>query len=300
MKPTRVLPVLTGGVLALFLMLTLGLAGGAQTGPPGVDRLRMYIFDLGFLPGENLPTDALFPGLEVTPDACCFVAGHLIVHPKGTLMWDVGLVPDSAIGGGAPGATQAEALHGAQAGRPLGEQLAEIGYTPDDITYLALSHSHPDHIGNANAFKNSIWITPKAQLDVMFAGDPVPTEEPLYSNLYIELRSNKKIILSNIDEYDVFGDGTVILKAAPGHTQGHQVLIVKLPETGPVMLGGDLYHFPEEREAQIVPITEQDGEQARQSRVRIEEYLRRHSMPLWNGHDVHLYATLKKSPAYIE
>ncbi len=302
MNSRRLLPVLAGGLVVVLLALALILTGGAQSGPPEVDRLRMYIFDLGFLPGSAVPADLLFPGgLEVAPGACCFIPGHLIVHPRGTLMWDAGMVPDTTIGASGPNvAHMSGGLSGLQPGRPLGEQLAEIGYTPDDITYLALSHWHPDHVANANAFRNSIWIAPKAQRDVMFAGDPVPGEEPATSDFFIELRSSRSIILSNIEEYDVFGDGTVILKAASGHTPGHQVLIVHLPETGPVMLGGDLYHFPEEREAQVVPITEHDQALAHQSRAKIEEYLQRHSMSLWIGHDSQLYATLEKSPAYIE
>src|SRR5262245_37034323 len=84
------------------------------------------------------------------------------------------------------------------------------------------------------------------------------------------LKNSRAIILVNIDEFDVFGDGTVVIKRAPGHTPGHQVLIVKLPKTGPVMLAGDLYHFPEERPAQLVPRIEFDKEQSRTSRVAIE------------------------------
>ena len=201
------------------LMLIDGPAVGAQSGPPVVDRLRLYIFDLGFLPLPN--ADRLFSEpLEVAEDVCCIIVGHLIVHPKGTLIWDAGVVPDALIGSGADGAEQA--------GRPLTEQLAEIGYTPNDITYFALSHYHFDHTANANAFENSTWITQKAERDVMFAGEPVPGVGPEPASHYNELRSSKTIILSNIDEYDVFGDGTVVIKAAPGHTPGQQVLI---PET---------------------------------------------------------------------
>lgn len=276
---------------ASILLATASLAQRAETGPPPVDRLRLYIFDLGFIPVPD--ASALFDEpLEVAADVCCVVPGHLIVHPKGTLLWDAGLVPDALIGTASPAM--------GQPGRPLVEQLAEIGYAPADITYIALTHYHFDHTANANAFENSTWIVQKAERDVMFAGEPVPGVGPDPTSHYNELRSSKTIILQNIDEYDVFGDGSVIIKAAPGHTPGHQVLVLRLPETGPVMLAGDLYHFPEEREAQLVPVIEFDREQSRATRVKIEEYVRRHSMPLWIEHDAHLYATLAKSPDYIE
>ncbi len=298
MMQRRLSPVLWGTATALALTMSgpalLPVDGptvGAQTGPPTVDRLRLYIFDLGFIPVPDAGPLFSEP-LEVAADVCCVVPGHLIVHPKGTLIWDAGVVPDALIGSGADGT--------AQAGRPLEEQLEEIGYTPNDITYLALSHYHFDHTANANAFENSTWIVQKAERDTMFAGAPVPGVGPEPASHYNELRSSKTIILSNIDEYDVFGDGTVVIKAAPGHTPGQQVLILRLPETGPVMLAGDLYHFPEEREAQIVPVIEFDKDQSRATRVLIEEYVKANAMPLWIEHDAHLYATLKKSPGYIE
>lgn len=117
---------------------------------------------------------------------------------------------------------------------------------------------------------------------------------------YDALRKSRTIILANMDEYDVFGDGTVVIMAAPGHTPGQQVLVLKLPKTGPVMLSGDLYHFPEERAAQLVPHIESDREQSRASRVKIEEYVKKHGIKMWIEHDTHFYATLKRSPNYIE
>ena len=42
---------------------------------------------------------------------------------------------------------------------------------------------------------------------------------------------------------DVFGDGSVTILSTPGHTPGHQSLLVKLPKTGAVVLSGDAAHF---------------------------------------------------------
>ena len=274
------------------LLPSIGSTLDAQAGPPTVERLRLYIFDLGFIPVSDASQWFDEP-MEVAADVCCIVPGHLIVHPKGTLIWDAGVVPDALLGADGPVA--------AQGGRPLAEQLEEIGYTANDITYVALSHYHFDHIANANAFKNATWIVQEAERDTMFAGEPVSGVAPGPAERYNELKSSKTIILSNVDEYDVFGDGTVVIKAAPGHTPGHQVLVLNLPERGPVMLAGDLYHFPEERAApEVVPVISFDREQSRATRLRIEEYVRRHSMSLWISHDAHLYRTLKKSPGFVE
>ena len=69
---------------------------------------------------------------------------------------------------------------------------------------------------------------------------------------YVALKNSKTKILKG-EDYDVFGDGTVVIKAAYGHTPGHQVLFVKLAKTGPVLLAGDLYHYQEERGTTKVP-----------------------------------------------
>jgi glyoxylase-like metal-dependent hydrolase (beta-lactamase superfamily II) len=103
------------------------------------------------------------------------------------------------------------------------------------------------------------------------------------------------------DEFDVFRDGQVILKAAPGHTPGHQVLVLKLPSTGRVMLSGDLYHYPQERTLhRPPPENEFNVQQSAASRVTIEEYLQKTKTDLWIEHDFVANAKLKKSPAFYE
>jgi ribonuclease BN (tRNA processing enzyme) len=94
-------------------------------------------------------------------------------------------------------------------------ELADIGVTPADITYLALSHSHFDHVGNANDYAGSTWLTQKAERDFMFA----PGADKTYFPLYDALARAHQVTFQG--DHDVFGDGTVILKFTPGHTPGH-------------------------------------------------------------------------------
>ena len=103
------------------------------------------------------------------------------------------------------------------------------------------------------------------------------------------------------DEYDVFGDGTVVMKAAPGHTPGHQVLILRLASTGRVMIAGDLYHYPPERAFhRAPPDNEFNVQQSAASRALIEEYLTKTRTTIWIEHDFGANAKLKKSPAYYD
>jgi N-acyl homoserine lactone hydrolase len=104
----------------------------------------------------------------------------------------------------------------------------------------------------------------------------------------------------DVDDYDVFGDGTVIIKSAPGHTPGHQMLYVKLAQTGPILISGDLYHYPEERTLDRLPTFEYSPEQTRASRVAIEAFLRRTGTTLWIQHDFRANALLRKAPEYYQ
>ena len=132
--------------LGLCTLIWNGQRASGQTRAPAVTGLRLYVFPLGNIPVNDAKGMFAEP-LEVARGGCCVVVGHLIVHPRGTMMWDTGVVPDAQMGSGAPGADRAGK-------RSLKEQLAEIGYSAKDITYLALSHFHFDHTANANDFQN--------------------------------------------------------------------------------------------------------------------------------------------------
>jgi glyoxylase-like metal-dependent hydrolase (beta-lactamase superfamily II) len=216
----------------------------------------------------------------------------LIAHPKGALMWDNGDIPDRAF---PPGGGPASAGVVTQ-DKPLLPQLAAVGYTPEDIKYLAMSHYHGDHMANANAFAGSTWLVRKVERDRMFSGEPIPRSDPAN---YSALKNSKTVIIDK-NEYDVFGDGTVIIKSAPGHTPGHQVLFLKLAKTGPIVLSGDLYHYPEERTLNRLPVAEFNKEQTAASRAEIEVFLKKTGAQLWIQHDFLGNQKLKKAPEYYE
>src|SRR5665213_1709591 len=124
-------------------VLLAGTAGLAQQKPAAPKSLRLYVFDCGVIIGLGVDLFGFKPG-EV-PARDFFVPCYLIVHPKGTMMWDVGVIPDTAFkADGAPVTQGASTVS-----KPLLPQLAALGYTPADIDYLVLSHYHSDHTANA-------------------------------------------------------------------------------------------------------------------------------------------------------
>jgi len=261
----------------------------AKPQPP--KSVRLYVFDCGSL---DIPDTSPYQlKKEELASYKMSVACFLIAHPKGTLMWDVGAVPDSSF---KPDGTHAP-LRYATATTRLTAQLAEIGYAPSDITYLSFSHFHWDHIGNANVFApTATWLVRKLEREIMFTDPPSPRTEPAN---YSALKNSKTVVVTK-DEHDVFGDGTVILKSTPGHSPDHQVLFLKLAKTGPVLLSGDLYHYPEERKLNRIPTTEFNAAQTNASRATVEAFLKKTGAQLWIQHDFIANAKLKKSPQFYE
>jgi glyoxylase-like metal-dependent hydrolase (beta-lactamase superfamily II) len=118
---------------------------------------------------------------------------------------------------------------------------------------------------------------------------------------YFDRIEKSKTIRLDHDQYDVFGDGSVVIKSAPGHSPGHQVIVLNLAATGRIMLAGDLYHYPQERTLhRQPPATEFSVEQVAASRVMIEEYLQRTKTAIWIEHDFAANAKLKKAPGYYD
>jgi N-acyl homoserine lactone hydrolase len=224
-------------LLAAVLIAQTALVGqrGAAPGP------RLYVFDCGTLASADMSRYRLTEA-EVSTTRMS-VACFLVSHPRGVLMWDVGAVPDQAWTPTGRPEVQHLTLPDGQAREVtmtsrLVPQLAAAGFTPGSVTFLALSHYHWDHTANANAFAAATWLVRPIERDAMFAGTPPPLTQP---STYSALRNARAVRIAT-DDYDVFNDGSVIIKLAPGHTPGHQVLLVRLPRTGPVILSGDLYH----------------------------------------------------------
>jgi N-acyl homoserine lactone hydrolase len=262
-------------VIALVAAAPLAAACHAE----GVERL--YIFDCG--QGRAADMSRWTPGLNVgTPldvvDNC-----YLIRHAKGDLIWDTG-IPDAVAQspdgfGGANGAPLWKRA------KTLAAQLGEIGLKPSDIKYIAVSHTHPDHIGNVELFPQALLLVQQAEYD---------WTNPLGTPRFKPEHPVKKLT----SDYDVFGDGSVIILSTPGHTPGHQSLLVKLPTTGAVILSGDAVHFKDNWENRRVPGPNFNKEQSIASMQRIADLMAQNKAQLWINHDKPQSSSLKHSPEY--
>jgi N-acyl homoserine lactone hydrolase len=285
--------------LGLVVFAAAALASCAcNSANPFAAASRLYVLDGGVLasdPARYRLTEAEVKSVPLS------IAAYLIVHPKGVLLWDAGAISDEERTSRASGSelrvTRADGQERVVTlGPALEEQLRAIGYSRSDVTNLALSHYHWDHTANANAFAHATWLVRQVERDAMFATEPRGASRPA---TYSALEKSRAVIIT-AEEHDVFGDGTVIIKHAPGHSEGHQVLYLKLAHTGGVVLSGDLYHYPEERALGRLPTFEVSEEQTASARRELDAFLARTNAQLWIQHDLVGHRALRKAPEYYD
>jgi N-acyl homoserine lactone hydrolase len=282
-------------LLCVFVSLSGRHFAAAAPTPDTVSSVRLYTLDCGRIDFNDM---ALFSdtgeydGKSASLVDPCF----LIRHPKGNLLWDTGL-GDALVGRNDPANEAGVSL---RVRVRLLDQLAALGIAPSNVTYVAFSHFHLDHTGNANAFPAATWIVNQAELDWALSAVTPPVVDLKSFSAY------KTVATQMISgDYDVFHDGTVRILRAPGHTPGHQVLLLKLAKSGPVLLSGDLYHLRSDRpragltSARVMLINTNRADSLA-SVERIETILKNTHARLIIQHDPGDFKLLPASPAYLE
>jgi len=211
---------------------------------------------------------------------------YLIRHAKGLLLWDTG-VPD-AVATMPDGMVVANGAITYRRTTTLAAQLTALGVKPADVTYVAVSHTHGDHVGNIAQFPSSTILIQGAEYDWAMTQ---PTKPAFAATQNIEKVAGDR---------DVFGDGSVTILSTPGHTPGHQSLLVLLPKTGALVLSGDAVHFRDNWEQRRVPSMNFNRDQTLASLQRIATVLAEHKGQLWINHDKPQSDQLKYAPQYYE
>jgi N-acyl homoserine lactone hydrolase len=252
-------------------------------------ELRLYVFDCGNVRVESVEMFGIADHETDIREAAA--PCYMVEHPRGRLLWDGGI---ASVFAASEGWQELGGGFSVRLDRTLADQLAELGLDMSSFDYVAFSHLHDDHVGVANDLRGGALIIPQAEYDFALAVDPMAVGYT--PALYQDLRELDRLIIEG--DHDVFGDGRVRIVAAPGHTPGHQVLWIDLADTGPVVLSGDLYHFVFSREQQRVPVFEPDPEQTHESRGRVEALVEQTGAALWIQHDLALFETQTRAPAY--
>ena len=266
-------------IIAVLLVATTMTMAGAQG---GIERL--YVLDCGVNLGKD--QSRWSPGVnEGKPiefsDNC-----YLIRHAKGLLLWDTGIA--DAVAAMPNGMVVANGAIIQRRAKTLAAQLVEIGVKPADVTYLAVSHTHGDHVGNVALFASSTVLIQAVEYDWAMSQ---PTKPAFAATQKFEKLAGDR---------DVFGDGSITILSTPGHTPGHQSLLVVLPKTGALVLSGDAVHFQDNWEHRRVPSMNTSRDQTLASLQRIATVLEERKAKLWINHDKPQSAQLRYAPAYYE
>jgi glyoxylase-like metal-dependent hydrolase (beta-lactamase superfamily II) len=272
---------ITLAALPVAAALTIN-SGHAQSAKPGVEKL--YILNCG----EGVAGDISrwSPGLNEGKSMNFVDSCYLIKHAQGWFLWDTGVADTVAAmpDGLAPADPKAVLWR-----RPktLAGELDRLGVKPADIRGMAVSHTHPDHVGNVEMFPTTMLYVQKAEYEWPGANNAprFKAEHPV-----TKLEGDR----------DIFGDGSVTILSTPGHTPGHQSLLVKLPKSGAIVLSGDAVHFTSNWEIRAVPSMNSNKEQTLASMQKIADTLTNEKAQLWINHDKAQRDGLKMSPEFYE
>ena len=253
---------------------------------------RLYLLDCG--ESDTKDVSMWSPGVDVGQPRTFSDSCYLIRHARDWLLWETG-VSDS-IAAMPEGLVVGNGMLTLHVRKTLRSQLQELGVAPTDITHLGFSHFHGDHVGNANLFTAATLYVQQAEYDAAFGPDAAKSGfNPAFYN---KLRDSRMVKLDG--DYDLFGDGSVMIYSTPGHTPGHQSLLVRLPKTGPVLLSGDAVHFRENWENRRVPTRNFNKEQSLASMQKLADILEREHATLWINHDKPQTDGLAHAPEFIE
>ena len=249
-------------------------------------KVTLHVFDGGKIVANNLELfseDTTYHGQSKT----LADAFYVIQHPKGNLIWDAGL-PENLVGLPEP-FTDPSGAFTVSRKDSVKNQLKTIGLTVDDFKYIALSHSHFDHVGHANAFKNATWLVQENEYNY-FTSDSAKVKHADIYGMIKDLKNVQKLH----GDYDVFGDGTVVIKTMPGHTIGHQVLYLNIGLEKPLLLTGDLYHFEENRMHKRCPVFNYNIPQTKKSMKAFEAFAKENNADVFIQHSQKDFERLQK------
>lgn len=248
--------------LALLVLPTCQAQTDGATEVESDPLVELWRLDCGTIYVGNLNTFSdveAYTGrtMELT-DSC-----YLIRHGDEHMLWDTGL-PVEALG---VELDRSSKNMEATLAVILEAQLAEIGLTPDQIGRVGISHHHFDHIGQLPALPDATLLIGRGDWEIV-TGDDAPE---FLGPAFAQWVSGDGDVEPVEGDHEVFGDGSVVMLSTPGHTPGHHSLLVRLADTGPVLLTGDLAHFRENYETNGVPPFNSDREDTIASLERFKQ-----------------------------
>lgn len=263
---------------------------GTATAANATPQLELWRLDCGRIAVSDLSVFSdtfAYAGEKKTLTDSCYV----IRHGNDYMLWDTGL-PAALLGK----PLAADQVLAPTLDRTVPDQLKEIAVKPEAIGLIGISHYHFDHVGQAADFPKARLMIGKTDLEALkskpapFGADPSLLAPWLDGSAPVDTVEGDK---------DVFGDGSVVMLSAPGHTPGSHALLVRLAEKGPVLLSGDVAHFEKQFETNGVPPFNTNRAESLASMARLQSMARTLGATLIVQHDADDIAKLPAFPASV-
>jgi glyoxylase-like metal-dependent hydrolase (beta-lactamase superfamily II) len=167
------------------------------------------------------------------------IAMYIIEHPRGLVVFDTG--NSAKIAGDGCAAYWGEGYckgYSPKMAREdaIDKQIEKTGHKLSDVKYVIYSHFHLDHAGNLEMFKDAINVVQKNEIQFAWWPEKFSAANYVLKD-YEKTRDYKFLELTG--DFDLFGDGSIVVVSSPGHTKGHQSVKVKLAKTGTLVLTAD-------------------------------------------------------------
>ncbi len=258
-----------------------------------METMKLYCFYTGSTKlDKSFLTGARGLGQSITVPVPMF----LITHPEGNVIFDTGMNVNVI--------DKPEEIWGfvsyvivpimKEEDKPI-NQLKKLGYEADDIKYVVNSHLHLDHAGSNQFFPTAEFLVQKDELRVAY------WPEIYQRGSYIREDFDHPLNYNALEgDYDIFGDGKVVVMRATGHSQGHQCLIVTLENTGTVVLTGDSSYTHENLDQFVLPGIVWNPDEAMKTINKLRYLRDKKGAMILMGHDPELWDTLKHAPEYYD
>jgi glyoxylase-like metal-dependent hydrolase (beta-lactamase superfamily II) len=288
-------------ILLAFLLSTLGTrtatADGKLPDPAKAGFVeRLYRVDCGhsLANDESVWTPGANVGKSIEFSSTCW----LIKRNNDWVLWDTGVPQDTL--NDPKGWSTLPKLIVYHLDKTITGQLAQLGLKTDDVTYVVLSHTHGDHIGNVGLFSKSNVVMQRTEYNWIYSPDGENDNVNQLKALARKLLGKPAHLDLIEGDKDLFGDGSVTLVSTPGHTPGSQSLMVHLKNSGFIILSGDVVHLEENFEKDVVPALNTDKAASIASMEKVRQMIATYHAKLFINHDKSQADRLKLLPAFYD